>query len=59
MKLVVAVVLEIWVFSEQNAVLSASICHCVVAVAVPTEELPFDGSNGQTQSKAAETGPHL
>lgn len=59
MKLVVAVVLEIWVFSEQNAVLLPSICHCVVAVAASTEELPFDGSNGQTQSEAAETGPHL
>lgn len=31
----------------------------VVAVAGLTEELPVDGSDGQTQSEAAETGPHL
>lgn len=57
MKLIFAAILRIWVVSGLNAVLCP--LSFVVAVAGLTEELPVDGSDGQTQSEAAETGPHL
>lgn len=58
MKLIFAGVSRIWVVSGLNSVL-CPLFRRVVAVAGLTEEPPVDGSDGQTQSQAAETGPHL
>lgn len=46
-------------FLDRTLCCALSLPHRVVAVAGLTEELPVDGSDGQAQSEAAETGPHL